>query len=72
VAAETAHAHHAAAVHAYENSDTALEDEMHRIGRLALAGDVLAGLDLDPCATLGQAVSVLRAAERVRQPTAQR
>src|SRR5262245_38717281 len=67
MAPETAYAHHAVAIFD-KNSDTTVKNEMHRVGRLALTGDVVTGLDLEPFATFGQIVGIFRAAQRICQP----
>src|SRR5262245_28737207 len=68
VGAEAAHAHHATVVRAHKYSNATLENEMHRVGALALSGDIFASFQLKAGATLGQTVGVLRATERLRQP----
>src|SRR5262249_31432186 len=60
----------AASVH--QNSDAAVQDEMHGVGRIPLADDNFLRLKLDPLAMPDQLVSVLRTAERFSKPVAQR
>src|SRR5262245_38210805 len=69
--AEAAHAHLATVVRADKYSNAPLENEMHRLGALALSGDIFARLDIKTGAKFGQTVGVLRATERVRQPRVQ-
>jgi hypothetical protein len=53
-------------------TDAAIEDEMHRVGYVALAGDNVARLKFEPPAMIGHAVGMLQTAQGLGQPSAQR
>ena len=55
-----------------DDADAALEDEMHRRRRIALAGDDVVGLNFEAPAIFGQTIGEMGIAERLRQPGAQR
>src|SRR5262249_9117662 len=59
----------AASVH--HDPDSTVQDEMHGVGRIALAYDNFVRLNLNPFAMLDQPVSILRTAERFGKPLAQ-
>src|SRR5262249_32875987 len=69
--AETAHPQPAPLAPIHEDADATLENEMHRIGSLALARDDLSGGDFHPLAFLDQLWRV-RSADCLDQPFVQR
>src|SRR5579862_250697 len=71
VPAQAAHAHKTSIPHVDDDADTALENEMHRIGRRSLARDDVPGRNLDSMAAPSQGVGVCSTAERIGQPPAQ-
>src|SRR5262249_1018987 len=59
----------AASVH--QNSDAAVQDEMHGVGRIPLAHDNFVRLNLYPLTMLDQLISILCTAECFSKPLAQ-
>src|SRR5262245_18133970 len=69
--AEATHPHRPSIPKVNDNTNTAFENKMHRIGRLTLAGNASAWTIIEAPASLRESVSVLQATERFSQPLAQ-
>jgi mannose-6-phosphate isomerase-like protein (cupin superfamily) len=67
---QAAHADRGAAC-VHHDPDPTVQDEMHGVGRIALAYDNFVWLKFNPLAMLDQLVSILRTAERFGKPLAQ-
>jgi hypothetical protein len=68
---QTAHADHAPVVHVYDDTNRALENEMHGVGVVALHGVISSLLTLEPLAEENQLLGKRGVTGRVGQPVAQ-